>query len=665
MNTQIELPNCTLPTEHQAILDTVNQLLALVPDNEDAEVVLRLGMVLLEMADVAPQSDLAAAVGYRQTRSVRVYKDRLQADGLAGLFDRPIPGRPAVTTQVSVERALIQVILQAVIEEQVLPKDETLCERVNRFLSEQPAPHAEQVTPSMVETIRLRWGIQRPSLKQALQAAQTSTPAEEQAQLGRTQVGGAFILAILLVETGWLNLAKRLPIAAGYAVTATQWLLTSVFSVIFNVRRAFHLDDVCDIGFALLTGRPRPLSHSTFQHIARAISEKDAKKFYDTSAKREVDRLGKAACRISVDGHNLPRYTHVVDLAKGKIGNTGRILKAEELVLAYALDDHVWLGLRAYHGTNKLSTGLVEVVADILKWRGPDHGVLRVFFDKGGACGHVVRDLLECPQVLFYTLARRSEENVHVWEKLDKRDFDRKRFSFDKHMPLPTDQRPTYLLADTEMIINVWENRKLIGSLTVRAIVLHNPLGQTPAERWPVVLLTNDRLSDARDLLNEYGDHWGQEFAHRIGRHDLFLDILPAGYVLTTHRDEEGNLRRQVEFDNTAFFLSAWLRCLVFNLMSRFAQAMGGEYANMWAGTLLRKFIRRPATLYLIGKELYVVFDPFPGQDELQPVLDELNAKRTALPWLNNLVVQFSIAQEEHVHPLTEPEKRNRLFGDG
>jgi len=488
VNTQIELPNCTLPTEHQAILDTVNQLLALVPDNEDAEVVLRLGMVLLEVADVAPQSDLAAAVGYSQTRSVRVYKDRLQAEGLAGLFDRPIPGRPAVTTQASVEKALIQVILQAVIEEPALPDDATLCERVNQLLSEHRAPQAEQVTLSMVETIRLRWGIQRPPLKQALQAAQVSTPAEEQTQLGRTQVGGAFILAILLVETGWLNLAKLLPIAAGYAVTATQWLLTSIFSVIFDVRRAFHLDDVRDMGFALLTGRPRPLSHSTFQHIARAIPEKDAKKFYDTSAKQEVDRLGKAACRISVDGHNLPRYTHVVDLQKGKIGNTGRILKAEELVLAYALDDHVWLGLRAYHGTNKLSTGLVEIVADILKWRGPDHGVLRIFFDKGGACGHVLRDLLEYPQVLFYTLARRSEENVQVWEKLDKRDFERKRFSFDKHMHLPKDQRPTYRLADIEMVINVWENRKLVGTVTVRAIVLHNPLGQTPAERWPVVL---------------------------------------------------------------------------------------------------------------------------------------------------------------------------------
>jgi hypothetical protein len=68
---------------------------------------------------------------------------------------------------------------------------------------------------------------------------------------------------------------------------------------------------------------------------------------------------------------------------------------------------------------------------------------------------------------------------------------------------------------------------------------------------------------------------------------------------------------------------------------------------------------------YLVDKELHVVFDPFPGQDELQPLLDKLNAKRTALPWLNNLVVQFRIAQNEPVHPLATPEKRKRLFGDG
>ena len=180
-----------------------------------------------------------------------------------------------------------------------------------------------------------------------------------------------------------------------------------------------------------------------------------------------------------------------------------------------------------------------------------------------------------------------------------------------------------------------------------------------------MVFLTDDRDIDARALLNEYGDHWGQEFAHRIGKHDLCLDVLPPGYVLKTRRDEQGQLVREVEEDDTAFFLAAWLRCLVFNLMTCFAQPMGGEYSKMWAGTLLRKFIRRPATLYLVGKELHVVFDPFPGQDDLQPLLDKLNAKRTALPWLNNLVVQFRIAQDEPLYPLTEPDKRNRLLGDG
>jgi hypothetical protein len=52
---------------------------------------------------------------------------------------------------------------------------------------------------------------------------------------------------------------------------------------------------------------------------------------------------------------------------------------------------------------------------------------------------------------------------------------------------------------------------------------------------------------------------------------------------------------------------------------------------------------------------------PFPDQDQLQPLLDKLNAKRTALPWLNRLVVQFRISPEEPLHPLTEPEKRKRL----
>jgi hypothetical protein len=666
VNAQIDLSDCTLSTENQAVVDAVNKFLTWLPDDADPKPALRLAMIILEAADVASQEDLAGAAGFSQPRSLRDYKQRLRDEGLPGLWDHPITGRPAITTRTPVEKALFQVILSAVIEEHALPEDVILSNRVNQVLSKEQGPEAGRVTASMVETIRLRWEIRRPVLSQQLQAAQETEMSEtDSARLGRTHAGGAFILAVLLMETGWLKLAHLLPIAAGYTVTATQWLLTAIFSVIYGIRRAFHLDDVRDIGFALLTGRPRPLTHGTFQHLRRAIPAEEAEKFYQASVELEVQASGEGTRRISLDGHNLPRWTRLVKLTKGKIGNTGRILKAEELVLAYDLDSRLWVGLRAYHGTKKLSKGLVEIVRELLRHRGSLKGRLRLFFDKGGYSGQIFLALSTESRVHFYTPAVRYAGNVAQWEALKESDFDEALLTFDKHAGLPTEQRPAYRLADTEMTINVREGNKVVDTVTLRALVLHDPEGEKPAERWPFVLLTDDDETDARTLLNEFGDHWGQETAHRIGKHDLYLDILPLGYVLTTRRDDQGQLQREVAYDQTAFFLSAWLRCLVFNLMSRFAQAMGGEYTKMWAGTLLRKFIRRPATLYLVGKELHVVFDPFPGQDELQPLLDKLNAKRTALPWLNNLVVQFSIAQDESLHPLTEPEKRNRLFGDG
>lgn len=665
MDARFDFPDGTLSTEHQALVETLNQFLAMLPDDEPQKVVIRLCMGLLELANVASQEDIARAGGYSE-RTLRFYKQRLRDEGLDGLFDHPIPGRPSVTAQPAVEEAVAQAILEAVITQHSLPDDATLAEAVNCHLEERQDPLAGQVTDSMVETIRLGWGIQRQSVRQQLQESQASSvPEQETIRLGRTRVGGAFILAILLVEAGWLKLVHLLPMVSGYAVTATQWLSTAVFAVIYGVQRAFHLDDVRDVGFALVTGRPRLLSHGTFQHLLHHIPAKDAQRFYEASTRREVETLDDGPRRVSVDGHNLPRYTKIVAVTKGKIGSTGRVLKAEELVLAFDLDARRWLALRVYQGTKKLSLALPEIVAELRQHRGEGKGPLRFFFDKGGYKGRIFQEMMEMEDVHFYCPAVRYPNNVAQWEQLAEEDLDPQPFVFDKHANLPPQERPVYRLADTEMTVNVWQEGQIVDTVTLRAVVIHDPQGQKPAERWPVVYLTDDRQIDARDLANEFGDHWGQEFAHRIGKHDLCLDILPPGYTLTSQRDEQGQLQRQVEYDTTAFFLFAWLRCLVFNLMSLFAQAMGGKYAKMWAGTLLRKFIRRPATLYLIGKELHVVFDPFPDQEALRPLLDRLNARRVALPWLNGLVVQFSIAQDEPLHPLAEPEKRQRLFGDG
>jgi hypothetical protein len=663
MDVQFHFPDGTLPTEHQALVEALNRFLAVLPDNEDQEVVVRLVMELLELADVASQEEIARAAGYSE-RTLRFYKQRLRDEGLGGLFDHPIPGRPAVTTQPAVEGAVVQAILEAIITQHTLPDDAALAEAVNRHLTEKKDPF--QVTASMVETIRLGWGIKRLPVRQQLQEAQTPpTPEQETVHLGRTRVGGAFILAVLLVEEGLLRFAHLLSMAPGYAVTSVQWLLTAIFSVIWGIERAFHLDDVRDIGFALLTGRPRPLSHSTFQHLLHAIARWDAIFFYLATARQAVRKPGEGTRRISLDGHVLPRYTKLVDLTKGRIASTGRVLKAEELISAFDLDAESFLALRVRQGGKNLTHVLLALVKELRILRRGIEGLLRFFFDRGGYKGLIFKTLSKLDDVHFYTPAIRYPTNVRQWEVLTEEDFEPEPFVFDKHADLPLEEQPRFRLADISMEINVWEDKRLTGSVEVRAIVVHDPQGQTSKERWPFVLLTDDWDTPARELANEWGDHWGHEFAHRIGKHDLCLDILPPGYTLTTTRDEDGRLQRQVEYDTTSFFLSAWLRCLVFNLMTLFGQALGGECANMWAGTLLRKFIRRPATLYLVGKELHVVFDPFPDQEALRPLLEELNAKRVALPWLNGLVVQFSIAQDEPLHPLMEPEIRQRLFGDG
>jgi hypothetical protein len=52
--------------------------------------------------------------------------------------------------------------------------------------------------------------------------------------------------------------------------------------------------------------------------------------------------------------------------------------------------------------------------------------------------------------------------------------------------------------------------------------------------------------------------------------------------------------------------------------------------------TLRRTFFNRPGTLYETPEALIVYLDPFTGQDELLPVIDDLNAANHRVPWLDN-----------------------------
>ena len=305
-----------------------------------------------------------------------------------------------------------------------------------------------------------------------------------------------------------------------------------------------------------------------------------------------------------------------------------------------------------------------SLVGELLTHRQGRPGLLRLFLDRGAYKAELFQELKANSQVRFYCPAVRYPALVAQWEALPEQDFEPEPFVFRRQTELPEGEQTVYRLADRTVSLNIRQKGRGVEAVTLRAIILHNPQGQTSRERWHV-LFTDDEESPARALADEFGDHWGHEFAHRVGKYDLGYDILPQSYILASHRDEQGRLQREVTFNIKVIFLVAWLRCLTFNLMTAFVQALGGGYARMWAGTLLRKFIHRPASLFLVEDELHIVFDPFPEQEALRPLLEQLNRERVAVPWLNGLVLQFFIAGDEPLHPLDTPQKRKRLFGNG
>lgn len=662
INVQVSFPDFTLTIKQQVTVDLVNAALAAYPEDEDLRPMLRLAIWLLEEADVAPQQQIAEALGYQSDRSVRHIRSAIATSGLKALFDAPRSGRPAVVTQHAVEQAVIQEILAAVIADHVLPPDEELAQRASRRLEESGGP---TITADQVEAIRLHWGICRPDIQAQLKAAQTPQPVQpEQVTLGHTRWGGAFVLLALLVQKAWLGAASCLTLAAGYAVTAEQLLLTAIFAVVCGIRRAFHLDGIRDVGFALLTARPRPLSHSTFQHLIHALPLGAVRRFYQATAQQQVAETADGNLRLSLDGHTVPRYTRLVDLPKTRLSSTGRVEKADEVLTAFDLDSITFLALRIRRGGKNLLKVVPSLVRELLTHRKGRPGLLRLFLDRGAYKAALFQKLKANQKVRFYCPAVRYAALVAQWEALQEENFEPEPFVFQRQAGLPEGERTVYHLADRPMTLNIREKGRVVDTVTLRAIILHNPQGQTPRERWHV-LFTDDEESPARALADEFGDHWGHEFAHRVGKYNLCYDILPQSYTLVSRRDEQGQLQREVTFNIKAIFLVAWLRCLTFNLMTAFGQALGGEYARMWAGTSLRKFIHRPASLSLVGDELHVVFDPFPEQEDLRPLLEQLNRKRVAVPWLNDLILQFFIAENEPLHPLDTPEKRKRLFGNG
>lgn len=260
---------------------------------------------------------------------------------------------------------------------------------------------------------------------------------------------------------------------------------------------------------------------------------------------------------------------------------------------------------------------------------------------------------MEDDDVIFVTPAIRYSSNVAQWEAIPEAEF--VDYVPKRMEQLPEEKPPVLKLADTTTIVKDCEK-------PIRSIVLRNDTPGVKEKWW--VLFTSDTDSSAEAILEEYPTRQSHENAYRTLKHGHHGDALPKAYRLERVENQQGEKRQTVSthIEKKDLWFVAWLKGLAMNLIQDFGDALGGHFSKMTSPTLVRKFIKRPGYLRIVGNQLHVILDPFDGDIALSDWIQHINEQQLQIPWLGNLVLQISIAEEPAFLPHNFAEIKRNIF---
>src|SRR5260221_56666 len=140
-----------------------------------------------------------------------------------------------------------------------------------------------------------------------------------------TQFAGAFLLMPQALE--WLQTAQAC-FSDDYD-SLDRGLLTSVFGLVTGLERIFHLDDMEDRGFALLTGGggcpTRQVVGAWRRHLPWYEADAFCRRTFPWHLIEGQDAL------VSYDEHSLPRWTRKFHIKKGYITTRNKYMRCEKL----------------------------------------------------------------------------------------------------------------------------------------------------------------------------------------------------------------------------------------------------------------------------------------------------------------------------------------------
>jgi hypothetical protein len=442
----------------------------------------------------------------------------------------------------------------------------------------------------------------------------------------RTQFAGAFLLMPSALE--WLATAEDC-LADEYGALR-QGLLTSVFSLVVGVERVFHLDEMEDAGFARLCGGRRCPSRYTVGGWRRHLNWHEVDAFCRRTCPWHLLRNEDAL--VSFDEHTIPRWTRKFHIGKGYVTTRNKYMRCEKLFTGYDLGSGRFLCLRGTPGNCNLQDLAVPLVEQVLRQGRPSS--LHALFDAGaGKSDAGVRalwDLAEQHANLQVTLrACRYPHRMRAWKQLPSG-----LFVSVNEPGVCVDAPPKEIrLAETQTPLKDEDPDQ-----AVRTIVCREIRPGPKKDRWhPLYTTSTAEALEAHDVLSIFRGRQHQEQAQRVEVHDLFANAVPCGY------DKDSPDRKRPRFQRGPLQMIGWLVALVYNAVADLAETLAQDHWGEHVRTLRRQFFNRPGQLYETPEALIVYLDPFRGQDELLPLIDQLNAGRHRLPWLDNRRLVMSL----------------------
>jgi hypothetical protein len=411
--------------------------------------------------------------------------------------------------------------------------------------------------------------------------------------------------------------------------------LASVFTLVVGVERLFHLDEMEDIGFALLCGGRCPSRH-TVGGWRRHLSWQAVEAFCRRTSPWQL--LHDTVALVSYDEHTIPRWTRKFRIPKGYVTTRNKHMRCEKLYYSYDLASGRYLAVRATPGDVGLSDVAVPLVRQTLARGRPEY--LHALFDAGAgkrdAGVRALWDLVaaEQPRLDVTLRACRYPHRLRAWKQLPSGLFVSEEEP-GRYVGAPTKE---IRLAETETVL-----RGESPAQAVRTVICREIVPGPKKDRWHSLFTTT--AAEPVDVLTMFRGRQAHEQAYRVGVYDEALDAAPCGY------DKESPDPQRPRFCRGALQMVGWLVALVYNAVADVAVGLGADWQGCHVRTIRRTFVNRPGVVYGTPTALVVQFDSFAGQETLTPVIDQFNAAGHRIPWLENRRLVFSLTPRRRDGP--------------